>query len=549
LLKLIGTDGSRYYSWELPPGKYSIGRKEESDLPIPNKTVSRNHAELEILSDGENGYLRDLGSRNGTAVNGVKLSERVRIKEGDTIMFGQGEFRLTAEDGTSRSTSRPTATLAEVDPEKSVFMSIDEALKPVPAKVTDLPDVFPTLSEMARMLLLHEPEQVMLENSLKLVSRVIPAERLAVLYTSEDQEEIYAATTLLPGEGKDPGEFTLSRTIVREILTEKQAVLIGDPESDPRYAEAKSIIISDMKSAMAVPLFDEGKVLGILYADTTSPLHRYNDDYLRLFATFGNIIASRLVNYTLLREREEKKVLEVELGRASKIQQKLLVADSPEVPGYNAYAFQQQCRAVGGDLYDMITLPDGRFLFLVGDVSGKGMGAALLMGNILASFRILYGQAGFNLLEAVALVSRQLFNFSNPGDFATLFVGVLDISKNELVYVNAGHNPPVVVSRDGAIRELDATGFMIGAFDSGDWQEETISLADDDLLFVFSDGVTEAEGKNEFYGEERMNNLISGARNDDPRKIAEQLMNDIQVFVEDTPRSDDITMLFVKRSH
>ncbi|HVP07133.1 MAG TPA: SpoIIE family protein phosphatase, partial [Candidatus Acidoferrum sp.] len=350
----------------------------------------------------------------------------------------------------------------------------------------------------------------------------------------------------LPG-GRDPGSFNLSRTIIRDLLTDKNAILIGNPQDDPHFAAQQSIIMSALKSAMAVPLFDEDRVLGILYVDTTNPLHRYSDEYLRLLATFGNIIASRLVNFTLLQEREEKHALEVELRRASSIQKNLLPRFIPELPGYRLTAFQQQSRSVGGDLYDLTMLPDGRLLFLVADVSGKGMGAALLMSNILASFRSLYTETDFELGDVVKHVSLQLHRYSAPEDFATLFIGAINPAANELRYVNAGHNPPLLVRTDGTFDYLKPSGTMIGAFDFSDWTVETQHFSESDLLFVFTDGVTEAMKGDEQYSDARMEKLVVDARRLAPDALAQRLMEDIDTFIGDSPRSDDITMLIIKK--
>ncbi|MDZ4723565.1 MAG: SpoIIE family protein phosphatase [candidate division Zixibacteria bacterium] len=545
-LKLIGTDGSRYYAWDLKPGKLLVGRKPEADICIPDKTVSRNHAELDISGNGGGCSVLDLESHNGTAVNGTRISSRVMLKAGDTLSFGQTEFRLSSGEDSTRMGSSTTPKLSNTDLDKSVVLSLNEVLKPLPTKVTDLPELFPTLSEMARMLVLPEPKEVMLQRSLALVAKVIPAERLAVLFTQEDGTNIYVAASLLPS-GKDPGTFTLSRTIINEILTNKSAVLMGDPTEDNRFAEQKSIVQLELKSAMAVPLFDEGKVLGILYVDTTNPMHRYSNDYLRLLATFGNIIASRLLNYSLLQERQEKQVLDAELKRAASIQQKLLVKESPLIVGYQVHAFQEPCLTVGGDLYDMASLPDGRLLFLVGDVSGKGMGAALLMSNILASFRILYQDPKFDLVRAVSQVSLQLYAYSDPSDFATLFIGLINPATNQIDFINAGHNSPLIIRKNGAREYLEPSGTMIGAFDFSAWTEQNITLLEDDLLFIYSDGVTEAQHGELQFGEERMEQHLDNLRHFESEQISGRLMKEIESFVGDSPRSDDITMLVIKR--
>ena len=548
--KLIGTDGRRYYSWNLEPGKFLVGRKPECDFYISDKTVSRRHAELEVECSSGPCFLLDLESRNGTLVNGQRITTRTEIKPGDRIMLGSVEFKLTESDvrRSAGPTKSPTTDrlFSETEPEKSVFLSINDALQPLPTKVADRPEVMSTLFEMAKMLIVPEPKEVMLERSLALVTKAIPAERLAVLLTAEDPKDIYMAACLMSDEG-DAGSFTLSRTIVNEILANKNAVLIGNPQEDPRFAAQQSIIMSQLKSAMAVPLFVEGKVLGILYADTSDPRQRYSDEYLRLLATFGNLIAFRLLNYNLLTELQEKQVIEAEIRRASVIQRNLLAKEAPPFAGYKIHAFQEQCRAVGGDLYDLALLPDGRLLFLLADVSGKGMGAALLMSNILASFRILYNERQFDLCQAVKQVSMQLFDHSAAEDFATLFMGLVDPKQDTITFCNAGHNPALLVRKDGKIEYLEASGTMIGAFDFSGWAEETVTLGEGDLVLVFTDGVTEAVRGEEFYGDERVERLVANVRDDPPEEIAHSLLNDIKAFVKESPRSDDITMLLIKK--
>lgn len=546
MLKLIGSDGSRFYSWPLRPGEYIVGRAKDSDFYLPDSTVSRQHARIECPENGQNCFIVDQQSHNGTVVNGNRISDRVQLKEGDHIIFGQVEFRVASFDDTNASTGRGESTrLAATDPEKSVFLSLKEALKPLPSKVTDLPEVLPTLFEMAKILVLPEPQEAMLQKALGLVNRVIPAERLAVLDTSDETDEIITNVCLLPG-GKDPGEFNLSRTVVNEIFQQKNSILI-DPHDDPRFSSQDSIILSDIRSAMAVPLFDGGAVRGILYADTSNPMHRYNDDHLRLLATFGNLIASRLLNYELIRERHEKEIMGAELRRASMIQRNLLAKTIPEVKGYSIHALQEQCRMVGGDLYDVARLRDSRLAFVVADVSGKGMGGALLMSNILASFRILYEDDDFDLGRVIKQVSRQLFCYSAAEDFATVFAGVLDPENNTLSFVNAGHNPPLLVRSDGTVKYLEPSGTMIGAFDFSDWQQETVEIGVGDLVLVFTDGVVEADCRDEHYGLERLERLACGNRDKSPRELSNRIMEDVESFAAGTPQSDDITLLTIKR--
>lgn len=550
MVKLIGTDGTRVYSWSLAPGKHLLGRSAECPLSVPDKTVSRSHAEIEVLESGEEVFITDLGSHNGTAVNGERISSRTRVLPGVHILFGQTEFKIAIDsidtDEVPASTTRRAARLVDQEPEQSIVLSLNEALKPLPSKIVDIPGLLPTLFDLASALVLPEDRESMLQRVLAMVAKVIPADRLAVLFVSESQDQVFTGATLLPG-GRDPGSFTLSRTIIKELLTNRNAILIGNPLDDPRFAGQQSIIMSALKSAMAVPLFDNDRVLGILYVDTTNPLHRYSDDYLRLLATFGNVIAARLVNSTLLHEREEKQAMEVELRRASMIQKNLLAVALPEFPGYQVHAFQKPSRSVGGDLYDITLLADGNLLVVVADVSGKGMGAALLMSNILASFRIQYHDPSFSLLPVIRQVSKQLFRYSAPEDFATLFAAIIEGATGTIRYVNAGHNAPLLVRKSGEIEHLEPTGTLIGAFDMDPWFEDSKRLEDGDVVFIFTDGVTEAMKGNEQYTDARMEKMVLSVRDLDAATIAVRVTEDIEKFVGDGPRSDDITMAIIKK--
>jgi sigma-B regulation protein RsbU (phosphoserine phosphatase) len=267
-----------------------------------------------------------------------------------------------------------------------------------------------------------------------------------------------------------------------------------------------------------------------------------------LFATFGNLIAFRILNYNLLAERHEKEIMDAEIRRATVIQGNLLARELPQYEGYETYAYQEQCRAVGGDLYDVRILPNDKLLFTLGDVSGKGMGAALLMSNIMASFRILYEDEEFDLCRAVERVSNQLWASSSPEDFATLFVGLVDNKTHKMSFVNAGHNPPYLVRKSGDIELLEASGCMIGAFNFASWSENSVELNEDDVVVIFTDGVVEAEKEDgQMYKEERLEVITKKLNNLSPREISRGIMDDIREFIQGAPQSDDITMLILKR--
>jgi phosphoserine phosphatase RsbU/P len=550
MLRLVGNDGGRTYAWDLLPGKYILGRskKGDADFCVDNNTVSRHHASIEVLEGSRSIVLTDLDSRNGTMLNGEKVVGRVEIKPCDILRFGQVEMAVVEMGQLGEPVSLPTLNeIPDRNLEKSVILSIDESRRPLPSQIAGLPEVVPTLLEMAKVLVLPEPREVMLQRSLELIARVIPAERLAILLTADNKLGVTCGASFSQG-GRSTGEFNLSKTIIRDILEKKDSLVISDLLQSDHFARQQSIIMSGLKSAMAVPLFDEDKVLGILYADTSNPLHRYNNEYLRLMITFGNIIASRLLNYSLLKERQQRRLMEAERAQAAAIQQNLLPKSIPEVAGYQIIAMQEQSQQVGGDLYDVALLPNGSLIFLMGDVSGKGIGAALLMSDILASFRILYHEAIFDITRAVEMVSMELCRHSEADEFATIFVGIMEPHTHRLSYVNAGHNPPYLVHPDGCLEKLEATGIMIGAFDGVTWERKEIMLQPGDLLIAYTDGVTEARHGEELYSEDRWERQAIEWRDHNAAEIIDTSIADIKRFVGGFPQSDDITLLVVKRS-
>jgi sigma-B regulation protein RsbU (phosphoserine phosphatase) len=546
MFRLFSLEGKKLYQWTLERGVHTVGRSSECDLVIEDSTVSRRHAQIEVVDEAV-AKLTDLGSHNGTTVNGYAITASTGLKSGDIVSFGRVQFRIVPAAEQKVATGSFSIGDSEQNLAHATLLPIKEALRPLPAAIIDNPRVFGAISEMGRMLILPGSDEEMFGRALELLQEVIPTERVAILLSQPEDGKLFLAASRVSGR-RSPGSFTISRTIVRELLNQKNAILISDPKTDSRFAQQQSIVGSGIRSAMAVPLFDQDKVLGILYADTTNPLHRYTEDFLRVTATFGNILAAKITNQNLLEERQTKEVLEAELKVASQIQNQLLPARLLSIEGYSLSAFQAQCKAVGGDLYDVAQLADGSVLLLLADVSGKGMGAALLMSNVLAAFRILYGSEDLSLLEMTSRVSGQLVRSSRPEDFATLFICRLYPETHTLRYLNAGHNPPVMVRSDGKVEELEPSGIPIGAFDLSPWEEVTLQFGVGDMLFMFTDGISEATDlQGEMYQDQRLTRFLLASRSQSPEELTESVLDEIRAFIGGAPQSDDITMLALRR--
>lgn len=546
MINLYNIKGKRIYDWRLEPGKYIIGRSAACDLIIDDRAVSRKHAKLEMAND-DNIFLTDLGSQNGTTVNGRLIREMISLKSDDLISFGGVGFAVKM---LHQEKTHPDFLIedTEENPAGTMVLSIEEALKPLLIKDLDFKDFFIGLSELGRMLVLPDSAESIFEQALKLLQSIIPCRRIALLLKKSDTDNLELASHIT-NENISKDSFRISRTIIQQVLDQKNAVLIADPHADDKFSRQHSIIASGLKSAMAVPLLDENQVLGILYVDTNNPLHRYNKDVLKVAAVLGNILAAKIVNHRLLLERQAKEALEAEMRAASQIQRKLLPAERIDVKGYDVACRQISCKTVGGDLYDIAKLKNNHYVFLAADVSGKGMGAALLMANILASFRILYDQEDFNALKTLKRISLQLLRDSRPEDFATVFIAELNTETNTVTYTNAGHTPALLFRKDRPPENLRSSGLPIGALDIFEWKENTVQIMEHEFLLIYTDGITETVNpEGEIFGEARLKHFVDAHKDEPPDEIINLILEETKLFSGDASVTDDITLMIIRRN-
>jgi sigma-B regulation protein RsbU (phosphoserine phosphatase) len=247
-------------------------------------------------------------------------------------------------------------------------------------------------------------------------------------------------------------------------------------------------------------------------------------------------------------EKEERALAELrqELSLAARIQMNLLPKEIPPVEGYSIFAHQSPCQDVGGDLYEVRALPDGRVWLALGDVTGHGVGAALLMASAMAGIRILADQCD-RAADLVQRLEEHLLRQVEMGQYVTLFAGILDPSRGELEYVNAGHVPPLLLGR-GDRRALPGTGLPVALLpDAAERATARCVLAPGTTLLVMSDGVTEFNTNGVQYDEGRLDALLerSGAAEAEP--LGRALLADVHDFSEGRPAEDDITLLVIHR--
>jgi len=322
-----------------------------------------------------------------------------------------------------------------------------------------------------------------------------------------------------------------------------------------QLSENEKAWLADRKIALILPLQTRNRLVGFIGLGFKSDSNDFNAEEYSMLMSIASQVAMAAENLQLLEENIEKHRLEKELGMARRVQKGLLPREIPKTPGLEIAARSKFCLEVAGDYYDIIKIDDNRTVVAIGDVSGKGAAAALLMSNIQASFRIAVGigsggsdsNSVFNISDVVYRINNLIFNNTPPDQFITFFVGVYDHDKGIFEYVNAGHNPPMILLGEGRIETLDKGGLLLGAMPDMQYEQGSLNLQKDDLIFLYTDGVSEAENADgEMFGEDRIQAILKKGHDLPPAEILTRLESQVQQFIGDIPLSDDFTTLVAR---
>jgi serine phosphatase RsbU (regulator of sigma subunit) len=537
-LFLSGTVSDKLSVWPLNGPRIRIGRSSRNEIQITDATVSKEHAE--ILQQGDRYLLRDLGSRNGSRVNGTEAGEPIPIAPGDRVEIGHISLAVTRD-----APSQPVRLNESTVLGSSLRMRADQLLERKTTSSAGSGAILRLLVQAGQLLVLPRPLRETCEQILELVEKVVPASRYILLMRSESDGEPVQIAGRYAGGGADR-PLALSKSIVRTVLDECTSVVTADASLDPRFQGQQSIVAQAVHSAMAVPLFDNHKVLGLIYVDSQSPRVSFGESQLELLTLLANMAAVKISNARLLETEQARLRMQQELATATQIQRGLLPSAVPSLPGWAIDAHLETCYEVGGDLYDFRMRADGTLVFVIGDVAGKGMGAALLMSSFLSASRLLYDTCADPGMFATRL-GTHIHETADAARFVTGIVGCLDPATGRLHYVNAGH-PAACLVQNGKLRELASTGVPFGILKDFKYVSEQTVVEPGEFLALFSDGIPEAEREGEFFDDERVHAALIAAGGEPTLAAARALvLKRVEEFVAGSPRSDDITLLLLRR--
>src|SRR5438067_11935878 len=541
--------------------RITIGRSARNDLCIPDPFASRVHAE--VRHEGDEYFLQDLGSANGTLYNGaivdatIPLTRGGRIQIGETeIIFNDGPYPLSsgATMVTEQSDSVPEATIALSSADRTtsgLFQAIEgartsSAESSAKRRVERQTDLLALISKISVALLDTATLNETLDQIVSMVFQAVPADRSMIMMRDEKNPDLKVAVARLRDRAGEVGEIRISRSVIDEVVTNGKSVLTSDAQADPRFMGG-TVVLQGVRSVLAVPLGVGENVFGIIYADSPIAEGRFTEDHLKVLTTLASVAAIRVENARLTEEQLERERLERELQVASEIQQRFQPTSAPQVTGYELQGISFPCYEIGGDYYDFIKRSNGNLVVALGDVSGKGTAAALLMSSLHAAVHAQF-DTHKSLAETISSINRYLVESIPANRFVTLFYADLDPKTGALAFLNAGHNPPLIVHAGGTMEQLAAGGLPLGIMADADFREGNTKLLPGDVLVIYSDGVSEAVNPGgEEFGATRLYEVVARNLDTSASGIRDRIESALTKFCQGTPAADDITLVIVKR--
>jgi len=528
-----------------------VGRSSDNDLSFPSDmSLSRHHLVLEQANDGW--YVEDLGAKNRTTINGRRVEGKTRLAPGDRIGAGQ----LVLVFGGTKSSTGPVEFVPGGDegPLRATVMTSlrgvlsrentmpGTARTPQPSGRRGLPLDHPGVAALIRAgreLAGHRPLDELFELILDLSIQAVGAER-GVLMTLEGEDLVARAVR---GEG-----FRISSAVRDRVLRDRASLLVRDTALDEAFKARDSIVGQQIQSVMAVPLQTNDRVIGLVNVDSRSFARPFTPDDLDLLTVLANVAAIRIEQQRLALVEVQERLISRDLEQAAVIQQRLLPSSAPSVPGFDLAGHNLPCRTVGGDYFDYFPYPDGRIGLVLGDVSGKGMPAALLMTALKGGVQVLLTDPPDDVPRLMSRLDRVVAANFPRNRFVSLFFGLLDSATGEMIYCNAGHNPPLLVRANGSIERLPSCGTILGIFPDLGYEVKRCRLEPGDVLTLFSDGVTEEQDPSgEEFGEDRLAKLVVERASGGATQLVEDIRARVLAWAAGAPAADDVTVLIARR--
>jgi len=556
VLEVVSPDGSRRFVrvTQLP---FLIGRGAETGnhLQLSDRRISRTCAAMVVEANKH--YIEDRGQRRGLFVNGEKVESR-ELQDGDIITFGVDDsyeivYRSSAPAG--ENSIPHLLTRMEHITGSDAAGSSGVRLGSSGVRLSKLDQLLAATALLHSQLPLDEVLGIMLDHAVS----VMDADR-GVLLEADDKGALHVRLARRSGGLRLPPEsLAPSQTAIQLALRKQEAVITEDlAQAEMDLQAAQSIVAQRLRAVVVIPLYafshaktedsaanmKRGQFLGVLYLDSRRPAAFSKLDR-QLLDAFTDQAASILDNARLVARERERQRMEQEINIARDIQQNLLPRNFRDYPYLSVVGCNFPCFSVGGDYFDVFPLSEKRTAFLIADVSGKGLGAALLTSMLQG---VISGMTlGTDPSRLFNHLNRFLCNHAEVGRYATMFFGILD-EQGDLEYINAGHPSPILIRCNGNADEAFTEGsFPVGLVLEAEYATARVKLEPGDTLVLFSDGVTEAmDPQEDLFGMPRLVKLLAGHNETPLDELQKLVLEAVENFARGTSQADDLTLLLVR---
>ncbi len=544
VLEVIEPDGSRR-AVRVAESPFFLGRGAEAGnhLQLSDKRISRRCAAL-LYKDGVF-LLEDSGQRHGIFVNGEKITEPRLLQDADTITFGIADsYQLVFHAG------QPQESLLQL-------LSRLEQASALEPGARDLRQLS-LLLEAAALLQSHLPLEEFLGAMVERAIAIVDADRGLLLESDAKGELVPLLARQRGGQRLATEGFAPSQTVITHALEQQHSVVEEDvAQAAAALRDAVSIVHQQLRSVIAIPLLSlahlratdatfvsaPGHVLGALYLDSRRPA-AFSRLERQILDALAMEVAGVLDNARLMRKERERRRIEQELTIANHIQQALLPKGFGDFPHFQVTGINYPCLSVGGDYFDLMELTSERSAFVIADVSGKGLGAALVTAMLQGTFSAM--TLGQEPGSVFAHVNRFMCAHSDVERYATLFFGILD-KAGGLEYINAGHLPPLLVRDGRAEFVFPSESLPLGLFPTAEFKKSSCTLQPGDTLVLYTDGINEAMNpRDELFGMERLQEAVAHHARASVEHVQAGILAAVKDFTRGAYQADDVTLLILR---
>lgn len=532
----------------------TLGRSVECGCVVDDAAASRRH--VRVTLDGDRFLWKDLGSTNGTQLNGKPMLEGV-LRHGDKLQIGETVIRFELEEVVEEAENEGSTTIFT-----ETISNWQQAGKTEDREERAenlLRAVYTVMNEISSN---YEPCPL-LDHILETTMRAIDAQRGAIVFASDDGKVLepcpvckkYHAISRGKAQRLDKRDFLISETVAQRVIKRGESLLYQDTDRDSELNVSESIRSLKLRSIICAPLRGKFGIFGILYIDSDSPKHQYSHEDMLLSTAVGNSAGLALENARMHSQIIEKHRTDSEIQHAWQIQQGFLINAWPNVdPRFQVYGDTRPAKTVGGDFYDFVQPDNDHVGILIGDVSGKGVPAALTMAQLLAEFR-LCARDCLSPSRVFTALNGTLCKQGVQGTFCTLSYVILELKTGRVLCASAGHHPAMAVGK-GDLRIFgNATGPPVGVLPGNPWVDTDAKLKIGETLLLYTDGIVEARTAHtrsegvplpEEFGIENLSRAAASHYKSAPRDMIEAINKEVREYCAPASPHDDCTMIALK---